>query len=143
MMRIKTLFFLMALFFAVPSFSHAWNYPRDGKFKQLASQNDAWFFVDEEHWDIKAPDKWQHFTGCYVTQKLLSKRMNKYFSALLVFSLGVAKEYEDAYREGWSARDLAVNSLGIISAMYDKPEAKVLCTYDQEKVMLNLVFPLR
>jgi len=142
-MRVKALFLLIALLCAIPSLCHAWNYPRDGKFKQLAPQNDPWFFVDEENWDIKAPDKWQHFTGCYFTQKLLSKRMNKYFSALLVFCLGVAKEYEDAYREGWSARDLAVNSLGILSAIYDKPDAKLLCTYNHKKIMLNLVFPLR
>jgi len=142
-MKLKPLFFLIALLLAIPTSSFAWNYPRDGKFKQLAPQNDSWFFMDEEHWDIKAPDKWQHFTGCYITQKLLSRRINKYVSAMLIFSLGVAKEYEDAYREGWSARDLAVNSLGILSAMYDKPEAKVFCTYDQEKIMLNLVFPFK
>ena len=142
-MKLKPLFFFIALLLAIPTSSHAWNYPRDGKFKQLTPDRDSWFFVDEANWDIKNPDKWQHFTGCYLTQKLLSKGMNKYLSALLIFSLGVAKEYEDAYREGWSARDLAVNSLGIISAIYDKPTSKVLCTYDQEKVMLNLVFPLR
>jgi hypothetical protein len=142
-MRFKPLCFLIVLLLAMPSLSEAWNYPRDGKFKQLHSHADAWFFVDEENWDIKNPDKWQHFTGCYVTQKLLSRGLNKYLSALVVFSLGVAKEYEDAYREGWSARDLAVNSLGIISAMYDGSDAKVLCSYDEEKIMLNLVFPLR
>jgi hypothetical protein len=122
---------------------YAWNYPRDGRFKRIDSQNDPWFYVDEEHWDIKAPDKWQHFTGCYVSQKLLSKHMNKYLSGLLILSLGLYKEYEDAYREGWSPRDLAVDALGILTAMYDRPSAKVLCTYDQEKVMLNLVFPLK
>jgi hypothetical protein len=142
-MKIKVLFFLITLLFTIPASSIAWNYPRDGRFKQLTPQNDPWFFVDQERWDVKAPDKWQHFSGCYISQKLLSKGMNKYLSAILIFSLGVAKEYEDAYREGWSARDLAVNSLGILSAMYDKPEAKVLCTYDQEKVMLNLVFPFK
>ena len=142
-MKPKILLFLIAFLLAIPNLSHAWNYPRDGRFKQIASQNDPWFYVDEELWDIKAPDKWQHFTGCYLTQKLLSKGMNKYLSALLIFSLGVAKEYEDAYREGWSPRDLAVNSLGIISAMYDKPEAKIFCTYDQEKILLNLVFTMK
>lgn len=142
-MKFNTLVLTILLLLVSNTLCYAWNYPRDGKFKQLVPQNDSWFFVDEEHWDIKAPDKWQHFTGSYITQKLLSKRMNKYFSALLVFSLGVAKEYEDAYREGWSARDLAVNSLGILSAMYDKPDAKVFCTYDREKIMLNLVFPLK
>jgi hypothetical protein len=64
----------------------------------------------------------------------------KYLSALLVFSFRLYKEYEDAYREAWSARDMAVDALGILSAMYDRPGAKVLCTYDQEKIMLNLVF---
>ena len=142
-MKLKPLCLLIVLLLAAPSLSHAWNYPRDGKFKQLHPHADGWFFVDEEHWDIKAPDTWQHITGGYVTQKLLSRVMNKYLSALLVFSLGVAKEYEDAYREGWSARDMAVNSLGILSAMYDRPDAKTFCTYDQEKIMLNLVFPLR
>ena len=61
----------------------------------------------------------------------------------MVFSLGAAKEYEDAYREGWSARDMAVNSLGILSAIYDRPDTKVFCTYDQEKIMLNLSLPFR
>lgn len=122
---------------------YAWNYPRDDRFKRLSSKSDAWFYVDEEHWDIKAPDKWQHFTGCYVSQKLLSKHMNKYLSGLLILSVGLYKEYEDAYREGWSARDLAVDVLGILSAMYDRPATKVLCTYDQEKIMLNLVFPFK
>lgn len=139
-MKLKPLSFLIALLLVIPTSSFAWNYPRDGKFKQLAPQNDSWFFVDEEHWDIKAPDKWQHFTGCYITQKLLSRRTNKYVSAMLIFSLGLAKEYEDAYREGWSARDLAINSLDMLSAICDKPDAKFLCSYDQEKIMLNLVF---
>ncbi len=142
-MRFKPLCFLIVLLLAIPSLSHAWNYPRDGKFKQLAPSGDAWFFVDEENWDIKNPDKWQHFTGFYVTQKLLSRHMNKYVSAVVAFSLGVAKEWEDGYREGWSARDVLANTLGIAAAMYDKPEAKVLCAYDQEKVMLNLVFSLK
>ena len=143
MMRLKSLCLLMVILLAMPSLCHAWNYPRDGRFKQLHPHADGWFFVDEQHWDIKAPDKWQHFTGCYVTQKLLSRGLNKYVSALVVFSLGVAKEYEDAYREGWSARDMAVNSLGILSAMYDRPDTKIFCTYDQEKIMLNLFLPLR
>ncbi len=142
-MRMKTLFFLITLLLVLPNLSHAWNYPRDGRFKKIASQSDPWFFVDDEHWDIKAPDKWQHFTGCYASQKLLSKHMNKYFSGLLILSVGLYKEYEDAYREGWSARDITVDVLGIVSAMYDQPTSRVLCTYDQEKIMLNLVFRLK
>jgi hypothetical protein len=142
-MKLRSTLLAFVLLFVIPGISHAWNYPRDGRFKQLSPSRDGWFFVDEANWDIKAPDKWQHFTGNYVSQRLLSKHTNKYVSALVLFSLGVAKEYQDAYREGWSARDLAADAAGILAAMYDKPDARVLCTYDQEKVMLNLVFPLR
>jgi hypothetical protein len=142
-MKLKIMILSILFLLLSGTMAHAWNYPRDGRFKQLAPKRDGWFFVDDQHWDIKAPDKWQHFTGCYVSQKLLSKHMNKYLSALLIISVGLYKEYEDAYREGWSARDIAVDILGIVSAMYDKPTTKVLCTYDQEKIMLNLVFPMK
>jgi hypothetical protein len=142
-MKLRLVLLAFVLLLVIPGISNAWNYPRDGRFKQLSPSRDSWFFVDEANWDIKAPDKWQHFTGNYVSQRLLSKHANKYVSALVLFSLGVAKEYQDAYREGWSARDLAADAAGILAAMYDKPEARVLCTYDDEKVMLNLVFPLR
>jgi hypothetical protein len=141
--KLRALLFASILLLSIPGISQAWNYPRDGKFKQLHPSRDKWFFVDEENWDIKAPDKWQHFTGNYVSQKLLSKHVNKYVSACVLFSLGVAKEYEDAYREGWSARDLAADALGILTAMYDKPGARVLCTYDQNSILLNLVFPFK
>jgi len=142
-MKIRSLVLAAILVLVIPGMSYAWNYPRDGRFKQLSPSRDGWFFVDEANWDIKAPDKWQHFTGNYVSQKLLSKQVNKYVSAFVLFSLGVAKEYEDAYREGWSARDLAADAFGILTAMYDRPEARVLCTYDQETVMLNLVLPFK
>lgn len=145
MMKTKIFFLpvILFIFFMFTNPAFGWNYPRDGKFKQLHPNRDPWFYIDEERWDIKNPDKWQHFTGSYVSQKLLSNHMNKYLSGFLLLSIGAYKEYEDAYREGWSARDLAVDALGILSAMYDRPSAKVFCTYDQEKVMLNLVFSLK
>ncbi len=142
-MRLKIWFLLIVLIIVTPGLCDAWNYPRDGRFKRLNPISDSWFFVDEVNWDIKNPDKWQHFSGCYISQKLLSKHMNKYFSALVIISVGVYKEYEDAYREGWSSRDLTADLLGVVSAMFDKPTAKILCTYDQEKVMLNLILPLK
>jgi hypothetical protein len=141
--KIFTISVMLFMSFVWTDLVFGWNYPRDGKFKRLRSQNDPWFYVDEKHWDIKAPDKWQHFTGCYASQKLLSKHMNKYLSGLLTISLGLYKEYEDALREGWSARDLVSDALGILSAMYDRPSARILCTYDQEKIMLNMVVPLK
>jgi hypothetical protein len=142
-MKLRIMILSIVFLLLSSTMSYAWNYPRDGKFKQLSPQSDAWFYVDDVHWDIKAPDKWQHFTGCYVSQKLLSKQMNKYLSALLIMSVGLYKEYGDAYREGWSGRDITADVLGIVSAMYDHPNTRVLCTYDQEKILVNLVLPLR
>lgn len=96
----------------------AWNYPRDGKFKQLSPRRDPWCFVDER-WDITAPDKWQHIMGSYLLQKSLQKRMNKYLAATIIISGSIYKELaEDAYREGWSARDLFCGVLGVVNAIY-------------------------
>jgi len=119
----------------------SWNYPRDGRFKQLHPHRDSWFYTDQR-WDIKAPDKWQHFTGTYISQKILSKSYNKYLSGAILLSLGILKEWEDAYREGWSARDIFVDILGITSATFDNHKYKVLCLYDQEKITLNLYLSL-
>lgn len=136
---IRVLLLLIALIIVLLTSSHAWSYPRDGRFKQVCPRNDPWFYVDYQHWDVEAPDKWQHFAGSYVAQRLLSTRVNEYLSSVLIFSLGVAKEYEDAHREGWSARDLAANTLGIVSAICNRPTARILCTYDHERLMLNMI----
>lgn len=123
----------------LPTQVYGWSYPRDGKFKQIHPQSDSWFYVDYERWDIKAPDKWQHFTGSYLSQKLLSRHVNKYLSASIVMGLGVLKEYEDAYREGWSPRDIVADFLGIVSGIYSNRKYRLLCFYDNEKVTLNLL----
>lgn len=123
----------------LPTQVYRWNYPRDGKSKQIHPQSDSWFFVDYEHWDIKAPDKWQHFTGCYLSQKFLSRRLNKYLSASIVMGFSILKEYEDAYREGWSPRDIFADFLGIVSGIYSNRKYRLLCFYDNEKVTLNLL----
>ena len=118
--------------------ANAWNYPRDGKLKQLHPHRDAWYFVDYDHWDIKAPDKWQHFSGCYISQKLLSQHLNKYLSASIVMGISVLKEYEDAYREGWSLRDVFVDLLGVFSGTLSNRNYKLLCLYDNDKITMNL-----
>lgn len=122
--------------------AEAWNYPRDGKFKQLNPRRDPWCFVDDR-WDITAPDKWQHIMGSYVLQSLLQKKMNKYLAAGLILGGGAYKEFvEDAYREGWSARDLACDVMGVVSAMYFPK--RVIATYEwghQKSVMLRVVIP--
>jgi len=128
---------LISLIFLTYGKALSWNYPRDGRFKQLHPHRDSWFFVDQR-WDLKAPDKWQHFTGSYLSQKLLSRHCNKYLSGAVILSVGILKEWEDAYREGWSARDVLVDILGITAGLLDNKKCKILCLYDQEKITLNL-----
>lgn len=110
---------------------------RDVKFKQLHPHQDDWYFVDYKRWDIKAQDKWQHFPGCYLFQKILSRYLNKYLSASLVMSMSILKEYEDSYREVWSARDILVDFLRILPGTYSNRKYKLLCLYDNEKITMD------
>lgn len=118
------------------------SYPKDGRFKQLSPGRDPWYFMDEQNWYLAAPDKWQHFSGCYLGQKLLSQYLNRYFTAGLIAFLGIAKEYDDAYREGWSNRDLLMDFLGIFAAM-NQSKYQLYCSFDSQKIMLNLNYRLR
>lgn len=110
---------------------------RDGEFKQLHHHQDPWYFVDYEHRDIKAPDKWQNFSGCYISQKILSRYLNKYLLASLVTIISILKEHEDAYREGWSGRDILVDFLGVFSGTFRNRKYRLLCLYDNEKITMN------
>jgi hypothetical protein len=100
------------------------SYPKDGNFKQLSPDRDPWYFVDEKNWYIMGP----------VT--------NPYLSAGVVAFLGIAKEYDDAYREGWSNRDLLMDLLGIASAL-NRTKYQFYCSFNSEKMMLNLNFSFR
>lgn len=106
---------LWFLFTSVPA--NAWNYPEDGRFKQLLPRNDPWYLVDQR-WDIKAPDKWAHFQGFAWGQQIGQQYFDKYKVASVLLALGVYKEYKDAYREGWSIRDLGCDVIGIITGMW-------------------------
>lgn len=112
-------------------------YPRDGRFKQLSPKADMWFYVDEKRWPVAAPDKWQHFIGCYLSQKLLQKRVGKFKAFLFTETAGVLKEMDDGYREGWSPRDLIVDNLGILGAMVSGERLKFTGSYDSEKFLIR------
>ncbi len=118
-------------------------YPRDGKFKQLPAKADRWFYTDQKRWPIKAPDKWQHFSGCYLSQKLLQNKLGKLNAFLLTESVGVLKEIDDGYREGWSTRDLIVDNLGILGALLSGDKIKFIASYDSEKVSFSVHFIIR
>ena len=116
------------------------NYPRDGHFKQLQAKADPWFYVDDQRWAIKNPDKWQHFSGCYLSQKLLQKKFGKLKAFLLTETIGVLKEIDDGYREGWSPRDLIADNLGILGALISGEKIKFTGSYDSEKVLVRVHF---
>jgi hypothetical protein len=116
------------------------SYPRDGKFKQLPARADMWYYIDQERWAIRAPDKWQHFIGCYVSQKLLQQKIGKWKAFLVIESLGILKEIDDGYREGWSPRDLIVDNLGILGALVSGDRLKFTGSYDTEKFVINAHF---
>ncbi|MCI0596117.1 MAG: hypothetical protein L0Z48_06205 [candidate division Zixibacteria bacterium] len=113
------------------------SYPRDGKFKQLPARADMWYYVDDERWAIRAPDKWQHYIGCYVSQKLLQQKIGKWKAFLVIESLGILKEIDDGYREGWSPRDLIVDNLGILGALVSGDRLKFTGSYDTEKFTIR------
>jgi hypothetical protein len=124
--------------FFLPGVAHSWTYPYDGKFKQLTAERGPWFFVDYEHWYVKNPDKWQHFMGSYAAQQLLSKQVDKYLSGGIIMTFGVAKEIADTYREGYSLRDGFVDLLSVSASLFNNGTYKLLCTYDNESVLIRL-----
>lgn len=129
---------VLAPFFTQRAEANFWSsYPRDGRFKQLPARADMWNYVDEERWAIRAPDKWQHFIGCYLSQKLLQKKFGKWKAFLITEGLGILKEIDDGCREGWSPRDLIVDNLGILGAMLSNEKLKFTGAYDREKVVIR------
>lgn len=129
--------------FSLPGILCANNYPKNGQFKQLSESMDWWYYVDNVNWEIKAPDKWTHMMGSMSSSLLLSKVMNKYAAGLLVFTFGAFKEYDDAFREGWSYRDLIADALGVVSSFTANEKYRLFCKYDNEKVLLVLSITIR
>jgi hypothetical protein len=55
----------------------------------------------------------------------------------LTESLGILKEIDDGYREGWSPRDLIVDNLGILGAVISSEKLKFTGSYDSEKFVIR------
>ncbi len=122
----------------------AGSYPRQGGFKQLPSHKDPWYYIDHESWHIKAPDKWTHFMGSLavteITRHIVSDRT---WAGIIGLGLGVIKEVDDAYREGWSRRDLYMDVGGVASSLLLPENLKLLAYYDDQQVMLKLTLTIR
>lgn len=127
----------------VPTHPAEARYARDGIFKQLDESNDKWFYVDKYNWEIAAPDKWTHMMGSMGLSTLLGQTMNKYLAAGLTLGLGIYKEYDDAFREGWSYRDIIADAVGVTASLTANKKYRILCDYDTEKVVLILNVTLK
>ncbi len=113
-MRTSKWFLMPFLFFVlINANANAQNFlfkhPRQGGFK----------FVKNDRYDFS---NWQHFTGSGIVAvgfyRILKKRRVKHAklkAGLLASTVGLLKEWEDGYREGWGIHDSVFNQLGILS----------------------------
>lgn len=115
------------------------SFPKDGRFKQLEPYKDRWYFIDHKNWYIKAPDKWTHFMGTYALTEVTHRVVkDKAWAGVIALGLGVLKEVDDAYREGWSRRDLYMDIGGVAASVLLPQNMKLLAYYDDTSVMLKL-----
>lgn len=137
----------LAVFFGtwllIPDFAGAGKYPKSGDFKRLPAERDCWFYVDRNNWEIEAPDKWTHMMGSMSSTVIFSRFMNKYAAGAIVFALGLFKEYDDGYREGWSYRDILANSVGITAALTASNRYRLIADFDNHSVTLVLNITLK
>ena len=134
-----------AVLLAFPKNVNGWSYPKDGRFKKI--KYDPWFYVDER-WDIRAPDKFVHAMGSYASCEVLSRvfeRRPRWQVAAFVMTYGLYKEYGDAFREGWSARDLMADALGIGTWVVNRKTtgSRFYVRYDTEKVQFIWALPVK
>lgn len=114
-------------------------FPANGKFKMQPIAEDRWYYYDDHHWYIKAPDKWQHLMGSYASTKVLQVALEDDLSAAAAVLIGgVLKEVDDAMREGWSVRDLMMDLLGVSAAVLDTPGVRFLGAYDHDRFLFTL-----
>lgn len=131
------LIFLISSFAASELYARG-SYPRDGKFKQLSVNKDQWYFIDENNWYIQAPDKFQHMMGSYALYKTTNMMMDKYLAAGVTLGLGIYKEYDDAFREGWSPRDLLMDTLGVVAGWLNNDKYKIWMDWEDGAIVLKL-----
>lgn len=114
-------------------------YPRNDKFKQLPITKDNWYFVDNKNWMTKSPDKFVHYMGSYSLANITYRiTKDKLISSVFSIGLGLIKELDDGYREGWSKRDIYMDVGGTLSSLFSPKDVRMLCYYDQEAIYFKL-----
>ena len=137
--RLGSLSLTIILLLLFSGAANAKSYPRDGQLKQLPFYKDHWYFVDHENWYIKAPDKWVHFMGSYaLTEVTHSLVKNKLMAGTISLGLGLVKEFDDAWREGWSKRDIYMDVGGVASSLLLPENIRFLAYYDQSAVIFRV-----
>ncbi|RMF57616.1 MAG: hypothetical protein D6743_18695 [Calditrichaeota bacterium] len=109
--------------------------PRHGGFK----------FLKHDPFDATHP---MHFAGSgmlavglYRLLKPLNMNHPKVMAALLASGLGLAKEFEDAYREGWGLKDTIFDELGIVTFLLLSEQTRYSVTVENLVVGGHLFGP--
>jgi hypothetical protein len=141
----KGLLFAVFMFITLAPDSHAlfFSYPRDGSFKQQSIRDDVWYYNGGSEWTIQAPDKWQHMMGSYASTEVLGIIVDDELAGGIVFGLGLLKEVEDGFREGWSVRDVFMDAAGVGASLLNSEKYKVWCDWKENHVQLKLSIALK
>ncbi len=141
----RALFLTVAVTGLMVSSSHAFlfSYPRDGHFKQQSGTADLWYYRGDANWTVKAPDKWQHMMGSYAGTEVFGLLVDRRLAGGIVFGLGVLKEVEDGFREGWSIRDIMMDAAGVSASLLNSDKCKLWCDWGHDSVQLKISIILK
>lgn len=77
--------------------------------------------------------------GSYALTEVTNKVVKgKVWAGIIALGMGVLKEYDDAYREGWSARDLYMDIGGVAASTLLPDNMKLLAYYCDTAVIFKL-----
>lgn len=119
------LVFLLAGLSPVKAQKYLFGEPRQGSFK----------FVNDDRFDVT---NGMHFSGSgmlavgfYKFFKADGSQHPKLNAAVIACALGLLKEFEDGYREGWGIKDSIFNQLGILSFLLLGDHLHFTATFEQ------------
>jgi len=142
-MRTTLAILLMAVILTPQAQGYFFSYPRDGQFKQQEGRSDPWYYKGDANWEIQAPDKWQHMMGSYASSEVFSLFMDNKLAGGIVLSLGVLKEVEDGFREGWSVRDIFMDAVGVGASLINNKKYKLWCDWNRDSIQFKVSITLK
>jgi hypothetical protein len=81
--------------------------------------------------------------GSYALCNLAGLMMDEYAAAGIVLGLGIYKEYDDGFREGWSPKDLLMDTIGIAAATINNEKYKIWMDWNSGAIILKFSITLR